>query len=232
MASTSTMDGFAVAPTATLAVEGVSSTMYTPVSLTQTSDGILRGTVALKRTVSFSPLVARAATAATTGVEVLWFTPAPGAAPVEMVGMVQPSDGGTLALRAYPVGLSLCDPTSLQNSLTSLTAEKQQIESQLSALENSILGAELASAASCQAAYTNAINALTLEVPAAALLGDVALQSTLTGELDGLTLSPHVCDATGLNALASADQLAESELALVDVAIKAVLVELQACIPK
>lgn len=222
--TSSTAETIAIAPTATLTIDGT-TTSLTPLNLSQTSDGVIVGTVVVKRTVS---RIARADSAVTSGALVLWLTPAAGAPPLVMVGTLQPSDLG-MTVRAYPIQHGLCDPDSLTESLTSLRSEKSQILGEISALENALIAAELADGAACQAAFENAVDALTLEIPAAALLGDLALQAELTSQLDALKLRPQVCDSAGVDALHAALALVISRLALVDVAIQDLLVESKNC---
>ena len=125
---------------------------------------------------------------------------------------------------------SLCDPGSLQASLTALDAQKSAIETQLVALESSIEGAELGDATVCDAAWKSAVAALTFEGAAAAILGDLALEAELTSKLETVKQSPGVCDPGGVATLTSVLRLAESELATVDLGIEAVLQQLESCV--
>jgi hypothetical protein len=220
-----------VAPSATLTIDGLSTSGVSFTSFTRRSNGYIVGTVdgvGLKRSLSkaFRQQDGRA-----TRPLILRLTPAPGAPPVVMVGILQPADDGTsLSLRAVPVGNGPCDPTSLKDSLTELNAQKSAIETRLLALESSIVGAELADAAVCSHAFKSAVDTLTLEIAAAAFLGDFPLVAELTGRLYALNHNPFDCDPAGVATLTSVLQSAESQLATVDLAIRAVLEELRACV--
>jgi hypothetical protein len=219
------MEMITTAPSATLTVAGVS---IPSVSLMQGGNGYLSGTVysyALQRVLTSRFAMMQSSTAS----RVMTVTLTPGAPPVEVVGTLQPVDGGGYTIRAFQITQGLCDPSALQEQLTEEEAQKSSLENQLITLQDSLYGAELADVTVCSAAFTNAVNSLTWQIAAAGLLGDLALAAELTAELYTLKHTPFVCDPAGVANLTSVLQSTESELALAELAISATLQELSAC---